>query len=58
MNWGIVSGIITAILIVAFLGVVGWAYTRSNRRRFDEAAQLALDPEDRNIDVEDMEQRK
>ena len=58
MNWGVLSGITTAILIIAFLGVVGWAYHRTNKRRFDEAAQLALDPKDREIDVEDMEQRK
>ena len=57
MNWGVVSGIFTAVLIVAFLGVVGWAYSGRRKRRFEEASQLALDEEDRQIDIEDMEQR-
>ena len=38
-----VSGIVTAILLVSFLG--GWAWAWSDRRRddFDAAARLPLD---------------
>ncbi|MFP7721305.1 cbb3-type cytochrome oxidase subunit 3 [Lysobacter sp. A3-1-A15] len=40
------SGIVTTVLLVAF--VVGWAWAWSPRRKrdFDEAAQLPLDEEE------------
>lgn len=55
--WGILSGVVTALLIIAFFGLFGWAWSKPQQRRFDEAAQLALDPEDRSIPLADMEQR-
>ena len=47
MDPGTVSGIFTAILIIVFLGIVFWAYSRKRRRDFEEAARLPLDDEDR-----------
>jgi cytochrome c oxidase cbb3-type subunit 4 len=38
-----VSGIITAILIVAFCGIVGWAWSSRRREAFDAAARMALE---------------
>jgi len=32
--------IMTVISLVTFLGIVWWAYSRKNRGRFDEAANL------------------
>jgi cbb3-type cytochrome oxidase subunit 3 len=37
-----ISGTITAVLIVSFLGIFVWAYTPGRKRRFEEAAALAL----------------
>lgn len=37
-----INGIITAILLVAFLIIAGWAYSSRNRERFSAAAQLPL----------------
>lgn len=37
-----ISGLITGLLLVAFLGIVVWAYAGRNRARFDDAAQLPL----------------
>ncbi len=37
---------ITVLAFVAFLGIVYWAYTSRNRKRFDEAANLPFDDED------------
>ena len=31
---------VTLLSFVVFAGIVRWAWTRSNRARFDEAAQL------------------
>jgi cytochrome c oxidase cbb3-type subunit 4 len=42
MDWGIVMGVITAVLLVVFIGVVVWAYSAKRRRAFDEAARLPL----------------
>ena len=39
MNWGIAMGVITAVLLVAFLGIVAWAYHRNRKQRFEEASR-------------------
>lgn len=38
-----VSGIITAILILAFCGIVNWAWSSRRREAFDAAARMALE---------------
>jgi cytochrome c oxidase cbb3-type subunit 4 len=43
MTSGTLSGIVTAILIVLFVGVWVWAYSARRRPRFDEAARLPLE---------------
>lgn len=40
---GVLSGILTAILIVAFLGIWAWAWSKKNRSAFDEMAKLPLE---------------
>lgn len=37
------SGIMTALLIVLFLGIVGWAWTRERQQDFHDAALLPLE---------------
>jgi len=32
--------IVTVVSMITFLGIVAWAWSRGNRARFDEAAQL------------------
>lgn len=36
------SGVITAVLLLAFLGITVWAWSARNRERFRDAAQLPL----------------
>ena len=43
MSAGVVSGIITAILLVAFLGGIAWAWSGRRKHDFDEAARLPLE---------------
>ncbi len=38
-----ISGIFTSTAFVMFLGVVYWAYSKRNRARVEEAAQLPLE---------------
>ena len=40
---------VTLFSFVTFLGVMAWAWSRRNRDRFDEAAQLPFAPEAEDI---------
>jgi len=37
-----IMGILTAVLIVLFLGIVGWAWSQRRRADFADAASLPL----------------
>lgn len=41
------SGIMTGLLMLVFLGIVVWAYSGRRRRDFEEAARLPLEDEPR-----------
>lgn len=43
MDINILREIATVVSFGTFLGIVGWAYHRGNRARFDEAAQLPFE---------------
>ncbi|MCE8033453.1 cbb3-type cytochrome c oxidase subunit 3 [Billgrantia tianxiuensis] len=59
MDTGTFRGIITFLLIVAFLGITWWAYSRRRKPDFDEAANLpfAEDDEQPNRDSSASQQR-
>jgi cytochrome c oxidase cbb3-type subunit 4 len=40
-----ISGITTALLIVLFCGIVGWAWSGRRREQFEAMARLPLDEE-------------
>lgn len=42
-----ISGIITAILLVGFLGLIGWAWSKRRKTNFNEAANLPLEEDHR-----------
>lgn len=46
MNWGVLHSIATVAAFIAFIGIVWWAYSPKNKKRFEEDAQLALDDQD------------
>ena len=50
MSSGTLSGIVTAILLVLFVGVWVWAYSSRRQEQFSKAAQIPLE--------EDVEVRK
>ena len=41
-----ISGAITALLLLGFFGIVLWAWSSRTQARFDEAAQLPLRDEE------------
>jgi cytochrome c oxidase cbb3-type subunit IV len=47
MSTSVLSGVVTAVLLVSFLAGVAWVWSGRRRRDFDEAARLPLDDEDR-----------
>lgn len=48
MDMGFVRGLITLVLLVLFIGLCAWAWSRKRKKDFEEAAELALDEEDRS----------
>ena len=45
MDQGIVGSIFTVIVFVSFIGVVWWAFSSRNKKKFDEAANLPFEDE-------------
>lgn len=45
MDHGTLSGIVTAFLLMTFIGIVVWAWSKRARGSFEEAARLPLDPD-------------
>jgi cytochrome c oxidase cbb3-type subunit 4 len=43
-----VSGIVTAILLVCFLGGTAWAYSSKRKSEFESAARIPLDDDIEN----------
>lgn len=37
-----ISGILIAVMLVLFVGLIAWAYAPGRKQRFSEAAALAL----------------
>lgn len=35
-------GVMTAVIFLAFVGICIWAFSRRNRKRFEESAQIPL----------------
>ncbi len=46
MDSGTLSGIVTVICIAVFVGIVWWAYSRSNKERFEDASRLPFAEDD------------
>ncbi|MEI6546332.1 MAG: cbb3-type cytochrome c oxidase subunit 3 [Burkholderiales bacterium] len=43
MNVDLVRGVITALSLACFVGIVIWAYSPHNRARFEQDARLPFD---------------
>lgn len=45
MDYGDFRGFFTILILVMFIGIVVWAYSRKRKADFDEAANLVFDDE-------------
>jgi cytochrome c oxidase cbb3-type subunit 4 len=43
MDINILRGVITAVSLACFIGIVVWAYSPRNKARLDEAGRLPLE---------------
>ncbi len=43
MDVNVLRGIITAVSLACFIGIVWWAYSPRNKKRFEQDARLPLD---------------
>ncbi len=43
MDLGVIRGIITGVLLVLFVWLVAWAWSRARKPEFDAAARLPLE---------------
>nr|WP_136252203.1 cbb3-type cytochrome c oxidase subunit 3 [Ningiella ruwaisensis] len=48
MDQGTIGSIFTVIVFVSFVGVVIWAFSSRNKKKFDEAANLPFEDEEKH----------
>jgi len=48
MDINTLRGLGTLFLLIAFIGVCFWAYSRKRKKQFDEAANLPFEDEEMN----------
>ncbi|MBT0586320.1 cbb3-type cytochrome oxidase subunit 3 [Alteromonas oceanisediminis] len=46
MDQGVIGSIFTVIVFVSFIGIVIWAFSSRNKKKFDEAANLPFADEE------------
>lgn len=54
---GTIHGILTAILMLAFAGIVLWAWSSRKKPDFEEAARLAVDDDEADRQARRRESR-
>ncbi|TVP87645.1 MAG: cbb3-type cytochrome c oxidase subunit 3 [Thioalkalivibrio sp.] len=52
MSFGFLHGLLTLLVMILFLGIVWWAFSSKQKKRFDEAANLPFADEDDKPDPE------
>ncbi len=45
MDYGTFSGLYTLFLLLIFIGIIGWAFSKRRKQAFDEAAHLIFSDE-------------
>ncbi|KMV31032.1 CcoQ/FixQ family Cbb3-type cytochrome c oxidase assembly chaperone [Photobacterium swingsii] len=55
MDIGTVHSIWTVILFSSFIGIVVWAFSKRQKARFDEAANLVFADEEKDVATRDKD---
>jgi cytochrome c oxidase cbb3-type subunit IV len=46
MDSGTIGAIVTVVFFLLFIAIAWWAFSRKNKKRFDEAAHLPFEEDD------------
>ncbi|WP_025820357.1 CcoQ/FixQ family Cbb3-type cytochrome c oxidase assembly chaperone [Shewanella marina] len=46
MDYGTFQGISTLVVMITFVGIFAWAYSKRRKKQFDEAANLIFSDEE------------
>jgi cytochrome c oxidase cbb3-type subunit IV len=46
MDMNVLRGVVAAVSLLLFIGIVAWAWSKHQRERFDEAARLPFTERD------------
>lgn len=46
MNFGLLQGIYTIIVMIVFVGIVAWAWSSKRKKDFDDAAKIPFQDDD------------
>jgi len=57
MDYGTFQGVYTLILMAIFIGIIAWAYSKRQKRSFNEAANLVFADETVHSDSLNGEQK-
>lgn len=58
MDYGTFQGVYTLILMAIFISIIAWAYSKRQKRSFNEAANLVFADETVHSDSLNGEQKK
>jgi cytochrome c oxidase cbb3-type subunit 4 len=58
MDYGTFQGILTIIVMVTFVGIFFWAYSKHSKSKFDEAANLVFADDEKPTKSQDSGEQK
>ena len=58
MDIGVVRGLVTAVILVLFVGIWAWSWSRNRREDFDAASKMPLGDDIKPPANEDMKEQQ
>jgi len=58
LNVNVLRGVVLILLILAFLGIWGWAWSRNRKEVFREASMLPLEEDDGQVPQHDSKKER
>ena len=58
LDSNLIRGVVLILMILAFLGIWGWAWSRNRKEAFHEASMLPLEEDDGQVPQNDSEKER
>jgi len=58
LDSNLIRGVVLILMILAFLGIWGWAWSRNRKEAFREASMLPLEEDDGQVPQNDSEKER